>query len=73
MNYFVIHATLFRTNIIMNRKNAFFSRSINALREKLRDTETSKIAKIYLRKLLAWFQLDYWQHNLDLTEQFIKK
>ena len=73
MNYFVIHATLFRTNIIMNRKNAFFSRSINALREKLRDTETSKIAKIYLRKLLAWFQLDYWQHNLDLTEQFRKK
>ena len=44
-----------------------FSTFLNAIRENFRGNDVSQNTKHDLRKILAWFTIDYFTHNLDLT------
>ena len=48
---------------------AIFSEFLNAIRENLTINEVSQNAKHDIQKILAWFIVDYFTHNLDLISQ----
>ena len=48
---------------------AAFSTFLNAIREKFTNNDVSQNIKHDLQKILAWFTIDYFTHNIDLIEQ----
>ena len=46
-----------------------FSKFLNAIREDLTRNEITQHVKHNLQKILPWFVIDYFSHNLDLIEQ----
>ena len=50
-----------------------FSQVLNSIREKFSDNEISQIVENDLRRILAWFIIDNFQHNLDLISTERKK
>ena len=50
-------------------KIAAFSTFLNAIRENFTNNDVSQNIKHDLQKILAWFTIDYFTHNIDLIEQ----
>ena len=48
---------------------AAFSTILNAIRENFTNNDVSQNTKHDLQKILAWFTIDYFTHNIDLIEQ----
>ena len=48
---------------------AAFSAFLNTIREDFLNNETSRNVKHDLQKILAWFIIDYFAHNIDLIAQ----
>ena len=48
---------------------AIFSEYLNTVRENLTSNEISQNDKHGLQKILAWFIIDYFTHNIDLNSQ----
>ena len=46
-----------------------FSTFLNAIRENFTNNDASQNTKHDLQKILAWFTIDYFTHNIDLVEQ----
>ena len=46
-----------------------FSTFLNAIRENFTNNDVSKNTKHDLQRILAWFTIDYFTHNIDLIEQ----
>ena len=46
-----------------------FSTFLNAIRENFTKNDVSQNTKHDLQKILAWFTIDYFTHNIDLIEQ----
>ena len=46
-----------------------FSTFLNAIRENFTNNDVSQNTKHDLQEILAWFTIDYFTHNIDLTEQ----
>ena len=46
-----------------------FSTFLNAIRESFTNNDVSQNTKHDLQKILAWFTIDYFTHNIDLIEQ----
>ena len=46
-----------------------FSEYLNAIRENLTSNDVSQNDKHDLQKILAWFIIDYFTHNIDLISQ----
>ena len=46
-----------------------FSKFLNAIREDLPKLEITQHVRHDLQKILAWFIIDYFNHNIDLIEQ----
>ena len=45
------------------------SKFLNAIRENLTNDQITQNVKHELQKILAWFIIDYFSHNIDLIEQ----
>ena len=54
---------------IERRKINLFSQFLDLIRKTLTDNELSQMKKMDLQRILAWFMIDYFQHNLDLISQ----
>ena len=52
---------------------AAFSEFLNAIRENLSRNEVSQNVKHDLQKIVAWFIIDYFTHNIDLVSPARKK
>ena len=52
---------------------AAFSTFLNAIRENFTNNDVSQNTKHDIQKILAWFIIDYFTHNIDLIEQARKK
>ena len=48
---------------------AAFSAFLNTIRENFSNNENSPNVKHDLQKILAWFMIDYFAHNIDLFAQ----
>ena len=46
-----------------------FSKFLNAIREDLTKNEITQHVRHDLQKILAWFIIDCFNHNIDLIEQ----
>ena len=57
----------------MRNKSAFFSDISNTIREKVASNEVSQNVKHDLQKILAWFIIDCFSHNIDLISQARKQ
>ena len=44
----------------------YFLKLLNTIRESLTSNEISQNVKHHLRKIIAWFIVDYFVHNIDL-------
>ena len=53
----------------VRNKIAAFSAFLNTIRENFSNNETSLNVKHDLQKILAWFIIDYFSHNIDLIAQ----
>ena len=60
-------------NTFVRQELHIFSKLLNAIREDLTKNEITQHVKNDLQKILAWFIIDYFSHNLDLIEQAGKK
>ena len=54
---------------IVGQEIHIFSNFLNAIREILTKNEITEHVKHDLQKILAWFIIDYFSHNIDLIEQ----
>ena len=54
---------------IVRHEIHIFSKFLNAIREDLSRNEITQHVKHDLQKILAWFIVDYFSHNLDIIEQ----
>ena len=50
----------------MRTKKNLLSQFLDSIRETLTDTEKSQLMKTDLQRILLWFIIDCFQHNLDL-------
>ena len=50
----------------MRKEIKFFSRFLDSVRETLTDNENSQILKIDPQRILSWFIIHHFQHNLEL-------
>ena len=53
----------------VRNKIAAFSTFLNAIRENFTNNDVSQNTKHDLQKILAWFTIDHFIHNIDLIEQ----
>ena len=53
----------------VKNKIVAFSTFLNAIRENFTKNDVSQNTKHDLQKILAWFTIDYFTHNIDLIEQ----
>ena len=53
----------------VRNKIVAFSTFLNAIRENFTNNDFSQNTKHDLQKILAWFTIDYFTHNIDLIEQ----
>ena len=53
----------------IRNKIVAFSTFLNAIRENFTNNDVSQNTKLDLQEILAWFTIDYFTHNIDLTEQ----
>ena len=53
----------------MGNKITAFSTFLNIIREIVTNNDVSQNTKHDLKKMLAWFTIDYFTHNIDLIEQ----
>ena len=60
-----------QTSKLLKVRNAIaaFSTFLNAIRENFTNNDVSQNTKHDLQKILAWFTIDYFTHNIDLIEQ----
>ena len=54
---------------IVRQETHILSKLLNAIREDLTKNEITQLVKHDFQKILAWFIIDYFSHNLDLIEQ----
>ena len=56
-------------NTILRQKIHIFLNFLYAILENLANDQITQNVKRDLQKILAWFIIDYFSHNLDLIEQ----
>ena len=49
----------------VRRERSFFSKFLNTIRENFTNNDVSQIVKHDVQKILVWFVIDYFVHNLD--------
>ena len=58
---------------LYDKKYKYFQNFLHAVRENLTNVQIIQNVEHDIQKILAWFIIDYFGHNIDLIEQARKK